>query len=115
MFCLSDCRRYQLERTDTDIQMQSGVEFELRFVVGAARIVCGAGSMKLPGVRPSVRLSVRPTVPSFGRRRTPLRRVCCRAPDSCWRLAASAPALVALHYVAYEIYKALLCKDSQER
>ena len=73
MFCLSDCRRYQLERTDTDIQMQSGVEFDLRFVVGAARIVCGAGSMKLP----CVRLSVRPTVPSFGRRRTPLRRVCC--------------------------------------
>ena len=60
-FCLSDCRRYQLERTDTDIQMQSGVEFELRFVVGAARIVCGAGSMKLPGVRPSVCLSVRPS------------------------------------------------------
>ena len=35
--------------------------------------------MKLSGVRLSVRLSVRPSVPSFGRR-TPLRRVCCCEP-----------------------------------
>jgi len=43
-------------------------------VIGTAGNVCGAGSMQLSGVRPSVRLSV----PSC--HRTPLLRVCCCGP-----------------------------------
>jgi len=49
---------------------------------GTARIVCGAGSVQLSGVRLSVRPSacpsVCPSLPSGGR--TPLLRVCCREP-----------------------------------
>jgi len=43
-------------------------------VIGTARIVCRAGSMQLPGVRPSVCQSV------TSGRRTPLLQVCCCGP-----------------------------------
>jgi len=51
-------------------------------IIGTSSIVCGAGSVQLSGVRPSVRPSIRLFVCPFvlSGHRTPQLRVCCCGP-----------------------------------